>query len=92
MFLLTKVNLPWVTFKPLVLCKASRSTRASEADPSHPGNTYKNLMLASHTPRTLVLIRPFLFLNLLRTSAGTVRSTNVPSKAPTAFYTILPQA
>ena len=61
---------------------ASRNTLESDADPSHPGNTYINFISLEHTPRTLVDIVPFLLRYLGFSSVVTLTSICVPSNAP----------
>lgn len=78
--------LPVGTFKPFLLEIASRNILESDADPSHPGNTYINLISLAHTPRTLVDISPFLLRYLGLSIAGTLTSMCVPSSAPRQFY------
>ncbi|KAF7808346.1 separase isoform X1 [Senna tora] len=61
---------------------ADCNTRLSAADPSQPDNTYTNCPSREKTPRTLVVISPFLFRYLGWSSTGTLILMWVTSSAP----------
>lgn len=63
---------PWGTLNACLLVTASRNTRPSVADPSHPGKTYINCPSGEQVPSTLVVISPFLLRYLGLSCKGTL--------------------
>ena len=74
--------LPVGTLRPFGLVTASRNTLESAVDPSHPDNTYMNLIYGEHTPNTFIAVSPFCVLYLAWSIAGARTGMYVPSNAP----------
>ena len=79
-------TIPIGTLRPWGRFTASLKTRASPADPSHPGWTYVNRISRSQAANVFVVICPFLFLNRGLRALGTKMLICVPSRAPRHPY------